>query len=209
MEKLARNGFAGFHLGAVPPFWLSSNGDGALPIDPRVLQVAEQNWSWAYWLIKRELYDEGRAAEIVEKVAAEVSGRLIADADVGRNLGGYFRTAVIRRVRSLATRDHRINYEGCTQDLEANHRLSAPDWTKVFEDRIRIEALLPFLSHPIRRILNLRLLDYSWKEVSQQLGLTEKQAKSRFYHGLRQALDEVLAGQEKKTQKRDADNGSA
>jgi DNA-directed RNA polymerase specialized sigma24 family protein len=208
MDKFVRNGSVGFRLGAVPPFWLDSNGDGTSPIDPRVLQVAEQNWSWAYWLIQRELHDEGRAAEIVEKVANEVSSRLIVDTEVGRNLGGYFRTAVIRRVRTVAARDQRITYCGGTQDLEASHRPSTPDLTKVFEDRSRIDALLPFLAHPIRRILNLRLLDYSWKEVSQQLGLTEKQAKSRFYHGLRQAADELLADRDRKAQKREAANGN-
>jgi len=49
------------------------------------------------------------------------------------------------------------------------------------------------MSHPVRRILHYRLLDYSWKYIAQQLNLTEKQAKSRFYYGVRQAFDELLA----------------
>jgi len=51
------------------------------------------------------------------------------------------------------------------------------------------------MSHPVRRILHYRLLDYSWKYIAQQLNLTEKQAKSRFYYGVRQAFDELLATQ--------------
>jgi hypothetical protein len=100
---------------------------------------------------------------------------------------------MIRRVKTLAARDGRITYEGGAQDLEANHRPSAPDWTKVLEDRLALQSLLPFTSHPVRRILHYRQLDYSWKQIGQRLALTEKQAKLRFYYGVRQAHEELLA----------------
>jgi hypothetical protein len=100
---------------------------------------------------------------------------------------------MIRRVKTLAARDGRITYEGGAQDLEANHRPSAPDWTKVLEDRLALQSLLPFMSHPVRRILHYRQLDYSWKQIGKRLALTEKQAKLRFYYGVRQAHEELLA----------------
>ena len=177
---------------AVPPFWLCA---GEHEIDQRVFAIARASWSWAFWLIKKQLNDGPRTPDIVEDVAADVSSRLRADAEVGRNLNGYFRTAIIRRVKTLAARDGRITYEGGAQDLEANHRLSAPDWAKVLEDRLALQSLLPFMSHPVRRILHYRQLDYSWKQICQRLALTEKQAKLRFYYGARQAHEELLATQ--------------
>ena len=194
---------------AVPPFWLRSEDHGGRAIDQRVLAVSKENWSWTFWLVKKQLNDGARTPDIVEGVAAEVSNRLRADAEVGRNLNGYFRTAMIRRVRTLAIRDSRVTYEGGAQDLEANHRPSAPDWTKVFEDHMALQSLVAYMSQPVRRILHYRLLDYSWKHIAQELTLTEKQAKSRFYYGIRQAFDDLLAAQTKRERaERNPNNGN-
>jgi hypothetical protein len=115
---------------AVPPFWLCA---GEHEIDQRVFAIARASWSWAFWLIKKQLNDGPRTPDIVEDVAADVSSRLRADAEVGRNLNGYFRTAMILRVRTLAVREGRITYEGSAHDLDTNHRPNAPDWAKMFE----------------------------------------------------------------------------
>lgn len=184
----------------VPPFWLCADKHA---IDQRVFAVARDNWSWAFWLIKKQLHDGPRTPDIVEDVAADVSSRLRAEPEVGRNLSGYFRTAMIQRVKTLATRDGRITYEGDAQDLESNYRPTAPDWTKVLEDRLTLQSLVPFMSHPVRRILHYRQLDYSWKQICQRLALTEKQAKLRFYYGVRQAHEEMLAIQARRRAERD------
>lgn len=55
----------------------------------RVLEAAKESWSWAFWLVKKQLNDGPRTPEIVEDVAADVSNRLRADAEAGRNLNGY------------------------------------------------------------------------------------------------------------------------
>jgi hypothetical protein len=183
----------------VPPFWLRAEENGVRIIDERVLAVAKDNWDWAFWLVKKQINDGSCTPEIVENVATDVTNRLKADPDVGRNLNGYFRTAVMRRVQTLVIRSSRTAYEGGTHDLETNHQPSAPDWTKVCEDRIVIKSLLPYMSHPVRRILNYRLLDYSGKQIAGRLCLTPQQAKKRFYYGVRQAHDELLADQAKRS----------
>ena len=177
-------------------------------MDSCVVAAARDNWSWAFWLIKRELHDGTRMAEIVQEVAIEVTNRLRADADVGRNLNGYIRTSIIRRVKTIAMRESRLTYEGAAHDLEVNHQPAAPDWTKVLDDRITLRSLAPYMSHPVRTILHYRMADYSWKRIAQLVGLTEKQAKSRFYYGARQAYEELLAGQKKRANaERDPSNG--
>ena len=108
---------------AVPPFWLCADTH---VIDQRVFDVARDNWTWAFWLIKKQLHDGPRTPDIVEDVAVDVSSRLRADSEVGRNLSGYFRTAMIQRVKTLATRDGRITYEGDAQDLEVEPSAYCP-----------------------------------------------------------------------------------
>src|SRR5260370_10016608 len=86
---------------AVPPFWLRTDEKGARAIDERVLEVSRDNWSWAFWLVKRQLNDGACTPDIVENVAVEVSARLRADTAVGRKLAGYFRTALVPHCKPL------------------------------------------------------------------------------------------------------------
>jgi len=193
---------------AVPPFWLQTERAGTIVVDPSVAAAIRQNWSWAFWLVKRELRDGTRMADLVQDVAIEVTNRLKADEDVGLNLNGYIRTSIIRRVRTIAIRECRVSYEGAAHDLEASYQPAAPNWTKVFEDRITLQSLAPFMSHPVRTILHYRMADYSWKRIAQLTGLTEKQAKSRFYYGARQAHEELISGQKKRSDpERNPSNG--
>jgi hypothetical protein len=191
----------------VPPFWLPSGAADRL-IESCVVDVARNNWGWAFHLVKRDLNDGTRTREIVLDVAIEVTNRLREDPQVRRNLHGYYRTSILHRVKALAGVESRIVYEGSAHDLERNHQPSAPDWTKVFEDWMMLQALAPFMSHPVRRILHNRQLGYSWKETACRLGLTEKQAKSRFYYGARRAYEELLEAQAKRARaERDRDDG--
>jgi DNA-directed RNA polymerase specialized sigma24 family protein len=193
---------------AVPPFWLPTEEDADRQIDPRVVDVARENWAWAFYLIKREINDGTRTREIVQDVAIGVTSRLREETEVGRNLHGYYRTSVIHHVKALAISEGRITYEGSAQDLERNHRPSAPDWLTVFEDRMILQAIAPYMSHPVRQILHNRQLDYSWEETARRLGLTEKQAKSRFYYGARRAYERLLKAQARRARaERDRSHG--
>lgn len=180
----------------VPPFWIPESALTARRVDPLVIQTSQNNWPWAYWLVSRELHDGERAAQIVEDVAVHVTRRLLSDPEVARNLRAYYRTAVLRTVQAIAVRESRIVYKGSAGDLETNHPLIAADWLKALEDRLTLTSLLPFMSHAARQIMHYRQLDYSWKELARRLGLTEKQAKSRFYYGIKQAHQELCAAQQ-------------
>src|SRR5260370_19994485 len=83
---------------AVPPFWLRTDEKGARAIDERVLEVSRDNWSWAFWLVKRQLNDGACTPDIVENVAVEGSGRMRADAAARPNLAGVFRTPFVQRL---------------------------------------------------------------------------------------------------------------
>ena len=103
---------------AVPPFWLQADDNGSLIIDSTVYAVAQANWHWTFYRVRRELKDGTRTREIVQDVAIEVTKRFRDNAAVADNLNGYFRSAIIRHVRALAIREGRIIYQGNAQDLE-------------------------------------------------------------------------------------------
>lgn len=198
MSSISRNEPDRLGTDTVPPFWIPEGTLADRQVDPLVIQVSKDNWPWAYWLVERQLRDGGRAGQIVEDIAVYVTRRLLCDSQVGLNLGGYYRTALIRRVQTIAVRESRIVYEGTTRDLELNHQLSAPDWTKVLEDRMTLKSLLPFMSHPVRQIMHYRQLDYSWRDLARRLALSEKQAKSRFYYGAQQAHEALCEAQQQR-----------
>lgn len=184
-----------FDLGQVAPFWLPPADSDGRVINDLVRDAAKELWPWAFRHVQRELHDGARALEIVQEVAADVSGRLKDDAEVGRNLKGYFTTSFIHSVRSQVLRESRIEYEGLIHELEENHHPCAPDWIRGFETRLSLKLLAAYLSHPMRRMLNYRLADYSWKEIGLGFNISAQQAKSRFYYGARKAYEDLLAAQ--------------
>jgi DNA-directed RNA polymerase specialized sigma24 family protein len=206
MGRAGNNDLGKLNFESAPPFWLRTDDRGEKPIDQTVIEVAEQNWLWAFLLVKKYLNDGARTPEIVEEVAVQVSSRLHADPKIGENLNGYFKTAVSRRVKTHAIRESRIAFNGGLRDLEECHQPQASDWTKVFEDRLALQSLLPHMPDAVRQILQYRILDFSWKQIGSIIGTTEKQAKSRFYYGVRQAHNELLAIQGRRAlQKEDTD----
>jgi len=182
-----------FDLGEVAPFWLPPADSDGREIDDLVHQAAKELWPWAFRHVQKELHDGARALEIVQEVALDVSQRLNEDTEVGRNLKGYFTTSFIHCVRSHVLHESRIEYEGLIYQLEENHHPRAPDWIRGFETKLSIKILAAYLSQPMMRMLTCGLADYSWKEIGLLFRISDRQAKSRFYYGVRKAYEDLLA----------------
>ena len=172
----------------VPPFWIGASPNGGVPIDQRVLEVAAEAWPWCYRHVQRCLHDGASAAEILESTAVKVSDRLREDSGVGRNLKAYLATAFLRSVQARARRDSRIRPEGLSRDLEAALRPTAEDWLKQVEASLLIDAITSHMDSDGQRIMNFRMLGYSWKLVAEHVGVTDRQARTRFYYCLRKAV---------------------
>lgn len=188
----------------LPPFWLPTDLPEGTSIDLRVAKVARECWSWTYWLAEDELADGASALEIVQFVALEVSKRLQAEPDIDRNLAAYYRTAFAHRVHAIAARNGRIRYSGTAQELETGHQPIAPDWLALLTDRMAVHALLPYATDQVRFMLHARMADRSWKEIAEDLAISEKRAKSRFYYGLNQARQNQILAQQERARGKDA-----
>src|SRR5260370_5709742 len=179
-------------LDRVPPFWIRpTDGDGGV-LDERVLSAARRLWRWAYFYVDMELHDAPCAAELLEEVALEVSGRLQAESEVARNLTGYLITAFHNRVLAQLLENSRLVYEGLLSELEQNHQLTAPDWSQQVEAKLWLKFFVAFLPHPVRHMLNYRMLGFSWDETGSRMGLSAKQAKSRFYYGVQKGHEKLI-----------------
>ena len=176
----------------LPPFWIFAKDSRGRPLDPRVKEVAEQLWRFAHRLVDAELHDSASTAEIVEKVASEVSSRLRDQPGIDENLRGYFMTAFRRRVRHQSMREHRVAYEGLVSELELNHHLTGPDFNQMIERSLCLEVIIDLMPHEARHMLHLRILEFSWKEIGQRLGISAKQARSRFYYELEKVHSKLL-----------------
>jgi len=178
--------------GPVPPFYRRQVGPNGHTIDERVLKAAEALWPVCYSAVRRNLADDTCTAELVEAVAESVSAQLSKNAEVGRNLFGYFRTSFVRRVRWEAFRDGRLIYCGLGRDLEHHLLLQEnEDWASRVEARVFLEQLAKAATPEVRWLLGLRLLEWSWKEIAASMGITDVQARTRFHRGLRQAFDRM------------------
>jgi len=187
-----------FHWGEVPPFWLPEADSKGRVICGVVRELAEELWDWAFRYVEKELCDGAAALEILQEVSIAVSGRLQEDTEVGRNLKGYFRTSFIHNVDHRVLRDSRIEYEGLIHELEQNHHPRAPDWIRAFETRLSLKFLAAYLPPPVRHMFYYRLLAYSWTEIALVFRISNKQARSRFYYGVRKAYEDLLTIQAKR-----------
>jgi DNA-directed RNA polymerase specialized sigma24 family protein len=188
----ARHEGAQSGLDAVPPFWIRPTDGRGLELDERVLNAARRLWRWAYRHVDTQLHDAPCAAELLEEVALEVSGRLQAEPEVARNLTGYLITAFHHRVLSQLLENNRLVYEGLLRELEENNQLTAPDWTLQVEAKLWLKLFVSFLPHPVQHMIHYRMLGFSWDEIGNSMGLSAKQAKKRFYYGVKKGHEKVI-----------------
>ncbi len=176
----------------LPPFWIQDRDSHGRPVDARVVEVCERLWPWAYRYVEHELSDAASAAQIVERVALEVSSRLHDEPGVAQNLEGYFITALHNRVRKQFLKDRRVTYEGLVRELEQNYHLRAPDWEAEMHRNLCLQIIIDQLPHQARHTLHLRILGFTWKETGRVLGISGKQARSRFYYEVEKVHAKLL-----------------
>jgi DNA-directed RNA polymerase specialized sigma24 family protein len=176
----------------LPPFWIFAKDSRGRPLEPRVREVAEHLWRLACRIVDAELHDPASTGQIVEKVASEVSSRLRDQPGIDGNLTGYFMTAFRRSVRHQSIKENRVAYEGLTSELELNHHLTGPNFEETIQQRLCMEVIIDLLPHEARHMLHFRILEFSWEEIGRRLGISAKQARSRFYYELEKVRSKLL-----------------
>lgn len=195
-------------MGALPPFWIQSDDESGRWLHPDVRLESKNLWPWVYRYVESVLRDAPRAAELLEDVAQEVSLRLLARPEVGRNLKGYLITAFHHRVALELLKGGHITYQGLLRDLEGKHRLLARNWVTPLEIKICVGEIVALMPCEARRVVHYRLLDYTWEEIAEALDILVAQARNKYYYGIKVASEKLFGDVVSSAQKRNQRNGT-
>jgi DNA-directed RNA polymerase specialized sigma24 family protein len=169
----------------LPEFYLSPSVKG-LSIDRRVHSAMEQLWPWFWSYVGGQLGDPDRAAELAEEVAYKVSAYLQTQDQI-RSLVGLCRVAAVHSVGSTKARERRIEFRGLSHEIEDPLNARAPDWQDEVDLWIWVDQVLQCKDREIRLMLRYRLLEKTWDQIGQLLGMSGGQARLRF----RRALQDI------------------
>jgi DNA-directed RNA polymerase specialized sigma24 family protein len=158
-------------------------------IDSNVRAAFEQLWPWFWRYVDDELGDPDRAGDLAEEVAYRVSTHLEMHPGQVRSVVGLCRVAAANFVLSVRTREKRIEFRGLSHDVEATLGVAAPNWREEVELWIWVDQLLHDQNREIRTMFELRLLEETWEEIGEFLGLTAGQARLRFKRALQHILE--------------------
>jgi DNA-directed RNA polymerase specialized sigma24 family protein len=159
-----------------------------LLIDRRVHSAMEQLWPWFWSYVGGQLGDPDRAGDLADDVAYRVSAYLQNHEQI-RSLVGLCRVAAVHCVGSTKTRERRIEFRGLSHEIEGSLRAAAPDWQEEVDLWIWVDQVLQCHDREIRLMLRYRLLEKTWDQIGQLLGMSGGQARLRF----RRALQDIRA----------------
>jgi DNA-directed RNA polymerase specialized sigma24 family protein len=167
----------------LPEFYLSPAVKGR-SIEPEVQSAFSQLWPWFWDFVGKELGDADRAADLADEIAYRVSKYLQEHPGQVRSVVGLCRVAAVNFVTTTKTREGRIDYRGLGQDIEANLNPIAADWQEDIDISIWVDQVFRGEDTETRRMVQLRLLEETWDQIGDTLGLTGGQARLRFYRAL-------------------------
>jgi DNA-directed RNA polymerase specialized sigma24 family protein len=175
----------------LPEFFLPPAVNG-YHIDPGVRDVAQRLWPWAWNYIGTHLADHAGAAEVAELVAYRISRHIKNHPGEVRSIVALYYTATANLIRSIKSRDGRVDYRGLGQDLEILTTAQEPDWRQEVELWILAEEIGQHFEPDIREMFYLRLLELGWEEIGKLQGLTAGQARLRFRRALEKLPQEII-----------------
>jgi DNA-directed RNA polymerase specialized sigma24 family protein len=178
-------------------FWyedikISSVDQHGRAIAPEVLTAAHDIGRRALRLAEKELGDPATAASILEHSAALVSRALYSSPSAVRNctvknLQGYLFRAVVRNVDRL-----KLKELPTISGPEAVLQRHAYNPSSNLETLLLTNELLAKADNFTRRVFQLRVEGYSWKEIGPTFGIDAHAAESRYSQGLKRIRKGLL-----------------
>jgi RNA polymerase sigma factor (sigma-70 family) len=197
--------------------WVIRGGKlGSLdPVDDELLAAAREAWPHVLAHARRELSDKAvgpertaLAAEIWERVLRSVSTTRQRSTDHRppvANLQAYLIGAFLLRFNRVLRREQRRveTFESLpsTLDLEKFENARDVEWVSQLEQAIAVKTVLAHMDEWTKRTWRARQYGYSWREIAQHLGVTERHAKRKFKDGIektRQNLVELMGRRREK-----------
>jgi RNA polymerase sigma factor (sigma-70 family) len=182
------------------------NRGGLDPPDEELLAAARGAWPHALAHARRELSDKAvagdrtaLAAEIWERVLRSVSRTRQRSAenrppvgDLQAYLIGAFHLRLNRVLRREQRRLDTFEAFASTLDLEKFESARDIQWVTQLEQAIAVKTVLAHMDESTRRIWRARQFGYSWKEIAERLGVTERHAKRKLRDGIENARQSMI-----------------
>jgi len=180
--------------------------DGLDACDEELLAAARAAWPHALAHARRELSDRAAssertalAEEIWESVLRSVSRTRQRSAehrtpvlDLQAYLIGAFHIRLKRIRRQEQRRVDVFEMFPSTLDLEKFESAKDIQWAIQLERAIAVKTVIAHMDEPTRRIWKARQAGYSWKEIAEYLGVTERHAKRKLRGGMDKARQRMI-----------------
>lgn len=173
-------------------------GSPGLALDEELLAVARKAWPHVLAHVRGRLLDKelGRertalAAEVWERVLLSVAKTRLRNKnlrspilDLESYLIGAFHHRLNRKLKKEQIRTETIEAFSSVLELEQFDGATDADWVEQLERAIAARQVIDRMNPWMKKVWQRRQCDYSWKAIAAWLGITEQQAKMKFYYGL-------------------------
>jgi DNA-directed RNA polymerase specialized sigma24 family protein len=180
--------------------------EGLRACDEELLAAARAAWPHALAHARRELSDRAVASdrialaeEVWESVLRSVSRTRQRSEEHGApvvDLQAYLIGAFHIRLNRIRRREQKragiFEMFPSALDLEKFETAKDVQWAIQLEQAIAVKTILAHMDESTRRIWRARQAGYSWKEIAEHLGVTERHAKRKLRGGMDQARQRLI-----------------
>jgi len=112
--------------------------------------------------------------------------------DLESYLIGAFHHRLNRKLKQEQKRAETIEAFSSVLDLEQFEAATDAEWVEQLEREIAARQITDRMNPWMKKVWQRRQCDYSWKAIAAWLGITEQQAKMKFYYGLQKIRQSIL-----------------
>jgi DNA-directed RNA polymerase specialized sigma24 family protein len=180
-------GWSRDNLEPLPEFYRRRSVNGRV-IEPSVHDAFEKIWPWFWNHVRSELGDSTRAADLADDIVYRITRHVKAHPGQVHSLVALCRVSAENHVKTIKARERRIVFGGLGQDLEAALFPTASDVQRELDLRICAEQALDGEHSEFLEMVRRRLMDETWDEIGDALGMSAEQARRR-YQRARERID--------------------
>ena len=170
------------------------------------MAAAREAWPHVLAHVRGELFDKASGAERTA-LAADIWGQVLRSvaktrqrnqahrppiSDLESYLIGVFHHRFNRFLKKEQKRAEIVELVSSELDLERFEAAVDLDWAEQLERAIAVKQITDRMDGWTRKVWVARQYGFSWKEISEWLGVTEQQAKMKFQYNLEKIRQNIL-----------------
>jgi RNA polymerase sigma factor (sigma-70 family) len=167
------------NLQPLPEFYRRRAVNGQV-IEPAVHDAFEKIWPWFWNHVGTELGDPARAADLADEIVCRVTRHVKKHPGQIHSLVALCRVSAENYIKTVRKRERRIDFRGLGHDIEAALFPAASDSQRELDLMICTDQVLDGEDVEFRVMLQRRLMEETWPQIAEALGMSAEQARRRF-----------------------------